>query len=122
MPYFFDPRCPLESNVKFLKAGSKKQRFQMQAFSFIKEITKVYIHCVVFMCRKSSSSDACAAGCQGNNVNRLKREISGLNGKKSHSQYQLLDVGPLRRSRDSGVLRIIFYVLDKKLSIVCDKN
>ncbi|XP_065065139.1 ZP domain-containing protein-like [Rhopilema esculentum] len=99
---FIEDRCPLESNVKFQKAGSKKQRFSMQAFSFIKEVTEVYVHCIVFMCRKSASDDQCARGCQGNNVNRFKRDLSSNKLMKSHSEYKLLDLGPLRRRRDSG--------------------
>ena len=96
-------RCPLESNIEFVKAGSKRQRFKMQAFSFIKENTIVYVHCVVFMCRKSSSTDKCASGCQGNNINRLRRDVDEVNGKTSHSQYQLLDLGPVMRNRDHGM-------------------
>ena len=96
-------RCALEDNVKFVKAERKKQRFSMQAFTFIQQISTVYVHCVVFMCRKSATSGRCVSGCEGNNINRARRDLSsyGSADKKSYSKYKLLDIGPIHRKKRS---------------------
>eukprot|EP00112_Aurelia_sp_Birch-Aquarium-sp1_P025417 Seg843.3 transcript_id=Seg843.3/GoldUCD/mRNA.D3Y31 product="ZP domain-containing protein" protein_id=Seg843.3/GoldUCD/D3Y31 len=100
---FIENRCALEDNVKFVKAERKKQRFSMQAFTFIQEISTVYVHCVVFMCRKSATSGQCVSGCEGNNINRARRDLSsyGSADKKSYSKYKLLDIGPIHRRKRS---------------------
>ena len=90
--------------MKFVKAGAKKQRFTLHAFSFIKKSRQVYIHCVLFMCRKSSKEVQCTRGCDGNNVNRVRRDAGEATASGNHartfSKYFLLDIGPIRRDFD----------------------
>ena len=84
--------------MKFIKAGPKKQRFTLHAFSFIKKSRQIYIHCVLFICRKSSNEAQCTRGCNGNNVKRVRRDVDeATSSTRTYSKYFLLDIGPIQR-------------------------
>ena len=104
--FVFIYRCPTDNTVRFHAADRRKQRFSIQAFRYFNNLTTVYIHCLVLLCQKSSSDSRCTSGCSGNNIHRAKREITGEsttnNGKKSYSEYYVLDEGPMVLSDGKG--------------------
>ena len=72
----------------------------MQAFRYLNNQATVYIHCLVLLCRKSSQDARCRSGCSGNNVNRAKRDLSGVStmqdAQKSFSEYYMVEEGPIK--------------------------
>lgn len=68
-------RCAKDQTVQFLTATNNRQRFSLQAFRYLQNSTAVFVHCLVFMCHKTSPDSRCSSGCQGNNVNRVRRDI-----------------------------------------------
>ena len=81
----------------------KKQRFGINTFAFVKRSRSVFIHCVLFMCRKSSVENKCRKECNRKYLSRAKRETDESAQAKSNSnedlpstKYYLLDIGPIK--------------------------
>ena len=73
-------RCPVDSTTQFHSSrANHKVQFSFSAFAFNSQLNNVYIHCQLFMCHKSSTDSRCSSGCQGNNLNRVRRSLSGGN-------------------------------------------
>ena len=120
----FSNRCIVDNTARFHPTDRLKQRFSIQAFRYLTNYTTIYIHCLVLLCQRSSTDSRCISGCYGNNVNRARRDISNAatttNGEKSHSDYYLLDQGPITLNdgkrgsgRDDDFLSAIFLILDE---------
>ena len=104
----------VDNTAKFHPADRLKQRFSIQAFRYLTNYTTIYIHCLVLLCQRSSTDSRCISGCNGNNVNRARRDISSktttTGGAQSYSGYYLLDQGPISYTgdkRNSGKCYVI---------------
>ena len=64
----------------------------MQVFRY-ENTTTVYIHCLVFLCRKNSTDSRCRSGCSGNNINSRKRRALEDSGNAQHTGFYKLDSG-----------------------------
>jgi len=92
--------CATDDTVRFYLTDEKRMRFSVKAFRYVNSFSTIYIHCFVFLCQKTSSDPRCTSGCNGNNVNRVKRDLS--NGKStdertSYTKYYMLEAGPLQK-------------------------
>ncbi len=85
----FDYRCPTDPTTKFTATDNYRQRFNIQAFRFLQNSTAVFLHCLVFLCHKSSTDSRCRYGCTGNNVYRGKREVSSAENNEPSKMYLL---------------------------------
>ena len=105
LPCIF-PRCPSDDTVQFYKAVPNRQRFSLQSYKYMQKSTAIYIHCIVFICHPSSTSDRCRTGCNGNNIKRVKRDLEGgtgySQGDQSYSKYTLIEAGPITYDKDTG--------------------
>ena len=57
--------------------------------------TTIYIHCLVFLCRKNSTNSRCKSGCIGNNINSRKRLLLTDSGNAEHTVFYKLNSGTI---------------------------
>lgn len=92
--------------MELLPTNGQRSRFSIQAFRYLNNQSAVYIHCLVLLCQNSSRDYRCAFGCSGNNINRGRRDISDplalTTEEDSHSQYYLLEAGPITLKDEEG--------------------
>jgi len=84
--------CSVDITTSFIPATGLKRRFSMQVFRY-ENTTTVYIHCLVFLCRKNSTDSRCRSGCIGNNINSRKRRALEDSGNAQHTGFYKLDSG-----------------------------
>ena len=77
-----------------MKSTGLKRRFSMQVFRY-ENTTTVYIHCLVFLCRKNSTDSRCKSGCSGNNIISRKRRSLTDSGNAEHTGFYKLDSGSI---------------------------
>ena len=82
----------MDATTSFVPAAGLKRRFSMQVFRY-ENTTTVYIHCLVFLCRKNSTDSRCNSGCSGNNINSRKRRALEDSGNAEHTSLYKLDSG-----------------------------
>jgi len=85
-------RCSVDITTSFIPATGLRRRFSMQVFRY-ENTTTVYIHCLVFLCRKNSTDSRCRSGCSGNNINSRKRRALEDSGNAQHTGFYKLDSG-----------------------------
>ena len=90
-------RCAVDKTTSFVPATGLRRRFSMQVFRY-ENTTTVYIHCLIFLCRKNSTDSRCKSGCTGNNINsRKRRDIPALTdtGNAQYTGFYKLDSGQI---------------------------
>ncbi len=100
----------MDKTVQFHRGDRQNHRFSMDAFRYLGNSTTVFIHCLLFLCHKTSTVGKCRSGCNGNNLNRVKRDVSEQSNvdESSYSKFYLLELGPVtlkkdeKQSKDSG--------------------
>ena len=97
-------RCPADNTVQFHRGDRQNHRFSMDAFRYLGNSTTVYIHCLLFLCHKSSTVGKCRSGCPGNNLNRVKRDVTQQSSTEDskNSKFYLLEVGPVTLKNGKG--------------------
>ena len=113
----------MDKTVRFHKTDGQRQRISIHAFRYLGNETKVYVHCLLFLCHKTSRDYRCHSGCNGNNVKRVKRDLEMGRSKfvkddGSHSKYYLLEAGPISvkeekpkpKTADQGTKNLIFII------------
>ena len=105
-------RCPtkkneLEQTVRIVNGDAKRKRFTLASLKFVKS-DSVYVHCVVFVCNRTSTDDRCTGGCPRNRVDppRIRRDVEGHRARRDimgrQSDFIKLDVGPIQLKQDKG--------------------
>jgi len=85
-------RCPVDVTTSFIPATGLKRRFSMQVFRY-ENTTTVYIHCLVFLCRKNSTDSRCKSSCSDIKINSRKRRDLEDNGNDQRTGFYKLDSG-----------------------------
>eukprot|EP00795_Rhopilema_esculentum_P014860 gene14860-5984_t len=100
--------CPTDNTVAFHGSKAQFQRFSMDAFRYLSNTTTVFIHCLVFLCHKSSTVAKCKQRCSGSN-NRIRRDTSKetLSDPSTASKYYLLEVGPVVRNAEDNKKKVL---------------
>ncbi|XP_072020766.1 uncharacterized protein [Amphiura filiformis] len=74
---FIEAGCPLDESIEFIAAKEKfRQRFSVQAFSFLGNENVVYLHCWMFVCMADDSDP----------LSRCSRQCTTIRGKRDASK------------------------------------
>lgn len=59
------------------------------------------VHCYAFLCHKNTADERCTLGCNGNNINRARRDVTERKAK-AYSKDYLIESGPVIFQRKSS--------------------
>ena len=68
---FFDSKCSADNTFKILGSGDNYFNFKIDTFTFIQIRKSIFIHCNIFVCKRSTRSPPCTQVCE----NRRRRAI-----------------------------------------------
>ena len=101
--------------MQIVDGDAKRKRFTLASLKFVKS-DSVYVHCVVFVCNRTSTDERCTGGCLKNRVDpprvrrdveqhRVRRDIPGMD-----SDFIKLDVGPIQLKQNKGMYSIAHFL------------